>query len=77
MVDKLRDTDGDITGLSNGNNITILNRSRDGVCLNRGRVLVATQVDVLHHDRVEPGGMKLLKSYYMHSLDPTEVIVHR
>ena len=41
------------TSLSSGNDIATLENGRDGVSLNRGRVLVTTEINILDHDRVE------------------------
>ena len=41
------------TSLSGGNDVATLENSRDGVSLNRSRVLITTELNVLEHDRVE------------------------
>lgn len=48
-----------LTSLGNGNDVVALNNSRDGVLLNGSRVDVRGQSDVLEHDRVEAGVVKL------------------
>jgi hypothetical protein len=47
------------TSLGSGDHITILQDGRDGVGLDWSRVAVATQVDVVHHDRMKASSMEL------------------
>ena len=47
------------TGLSRGENVVPLNDGGDAVRLDGRAHLVAAQFDVLQHDRVQPGVLKL------------------
>jgi hypothetical protein len=50
------------TSLGGGNHIAILQDCRDGISLDWSRVTVATQVDVVHHDRMKTSNVELEES---------------
>jgi hypothetical protein len=53
-----------LTRLSSPDHIEVVEHSRNGVSLDGGRDFVATQHDVLEHDRVQTSGVELVLSVH-------------